>query len=277
MTKFNLISDCHLNFGDLELPGGDVLIMAGDILEAGHLRLADNSKKDVFMADRYRRFLNDELKKYSHVIYVCGNHEHYGNVYDDTFVRLRKELPAHAHLLEAESFQIDDVHIFAGTLWTNFHRANPMTIQVVEGAMNDFHVIKVDGDSAKVSTGYGGHYYTNRFTAQLALKIFNDTVGKLKAFCAEHEDDKVLVVTHHSPSELSVADMYKDDHHMNGAYYSRLEELILDRPCIKTWVHGHMHTFNDYKIGECRVISNPRGYIGYEVIANSFKPFEFEL
>ena len=77
----NLISDIHLNFADLTLPGGDVLILAGDAMEAGHLRKADNDKKNTFLADRYRRFINEELIKYRKVIMIAGNHEHYGNQY----------------------------------------------------------------------------------------------------------------------------------------------------------------------------------------------------
>ena len=60
--KINLISDTHLNWADLELPGGDILIAAGDIMEAGHFRRADNAKKDTFLADRYRRFIREEWK-----------------------------------------------------------------------------------------------------------------------------------------------------------------------------------------------------------------------
>ena len=29
--------------------------------------------------------------------------------------------------------------------------------------------------------------------------------------------------------------------------------------------HGHVHHTSDYNVGQCRVISNPRGYPGYEV------------
>ena len=68
MMKINLVSDMHLNFQDIEMPGGDVLIMAGDIMEAGHLRKADNAKENVFLADRYRRFIKEELVKYRKVV-----------------------------------------------------------------------------------------------------------------------------------------------------------------------------------------------------------------
>lgn len=45
MPKFSLCSDLHLNYSNLVLPGGDVLILAGDIMEAGHLRRADHRNK----------------------------------------------------------------------------------------------------------------------------------------------------------------------------------------------------------------------------------------
>jgi Icc-related predicted phosphoesterase len=51
---------------------------------------------------------------------------------------------------------------------------------------------------------------------------------------------------------------------MNGGYASNLENLILDNPQIHAWIHGHIHQRQDYQIGGCRVVANPRGYQGYE-------------
>ena len=275
--KINLVSDMHLNFADIELPGGDVLIMAGDIMEAGHFRRADNAKKDTFLADRYRRFLAEEMPKYREVIYVMGNHEHYNNSYDDTPDRLRRELPDNVHFLEQEGVQIDDVWFFGATFWTDMNRGNPTSMQVIKQSMSDFRVIKF-GHGIKMDSLYGDSYYTNSFTPAYAASVFKDTVNKLRVFLDEHKDDKVVVVSHHAPSSMSIDPMYKDDHHMNGAYYSDLSELILDNPQIKTWVHGHMHNQSDYMIGDTRVLTNPRGYLGYETIANTFDPgFSFEV
>lgn len=277
MTKFTLVSDMHLNFGDIEMPGGECLIMAGDIMEAGHLRRADNAKKDTFLADRYRRFIKEELSKYTRVIYVLGNHEHYNNAYQDTFQRLQAEMPMHVEMLEGTSTKIDDVHIFGGTFWTDFNRGDPITLHTCENSMNDFDCIRHD-TGMKITTAYGGSYYTNKFKPAFVKGIFHETVEKLKQFCIEHANDKVLVVGHHAPTELSIDDMYKADYHMNGAYHSRLGEFILDNPCIKAWVHGHVHCKNDYMMGDhCRVMSNPRGYLGYEAIAHNFEPLMFEV
>jgi hypothetical protein len=65
---------------------------------------------------------------------------------------------------------------------------------------------------------------------------------------------------------------------MNGAYSSSLDDFIMDHPQIKTWVHGHMHDAVDYMIGTTRLLSNPRGYKGYEEQADVFDPgFYFEV
>jgi Icc-related predicted phosphoesterase len=270
--KINLISDCHINFEDLVLPGGDVLIMAGDIMEAGHLRQADNAKKNTFIADRYRRFCNEELIKYRKVLYVCGNHEHYNNSYDDTHDRLAKELPDNVHFLEAEGVQIEDVHFFGGTFWTCMNKGDPISMSVLKQSMADFSGAIKFGTGVRIDTLYGDSYWTNKFTPQYAKGVFHETVEKLKQFVEARPNEKIVVVSHHAPSPQSVAPHYKQDFHMNGGYHSYLDEFIMDHPQIKYWFHGHMHDPVDYMIGSTRVLSNPRGYKGYEPQADVFDP-----
>jgi len=276
--KINLVSDMHINFQDINLPGGDVLIMAGDIMEAGHLRLADNAKKNTFIADRYRRFINEELIKYRHVIYIAGNHEHYSNSYDDTHDRLKRELPDNVHFLEAESIKIDDVWFFGGTFWTDMNKGDPITASVLKQSMADFSGSIKFGHSIRVDTMYGDSFYTSKFTPAYAKGVFHETMEKLKTFLEAHPDEKVVVVSHHAPTELSVNEYYKNEFHMNGGYHSRLGDFILDHPNIKVWCHGHMHDPVDYTIGTTRVLSNPRGYKGYEHQAEVFDPnFSFDV
>jgi hypothetical protein len=67
----------------------------------------------------------------------------------------------------------------------------------------------------------------------------------------------VLVVTHTAPSIKSIAALYKDDL-VTAAFASKLEQLASG---VKLWVHGHTHVGSDYRLSDCRVVNNPRGYI----------------
>lgn len=277
MLKVNLVSDLHLNFEDLHLPGGDVLILAGDVMEAGHLRLADNVKKDTFIADRYRRFINEELTKYRRVFYVAGNHEHYHNGYSDTHDRIRRELPDHVTMLEAESVEFEGVHFFGGTFWTDCNKSDPITMSTLAQNMSDYRLIK-HGDSVRIKTAYGGEYYTNKFTPSYTVGVFHSTVEKLKQFLKDKENEKVVVISHHAPTPLSCDPYYKEEYHMNGGYFSNLSDFIMDHPQIKYWVHGHTHQRCDYMMGSTRVLCNARGYSGYEPSAENYDTtFGFEL
>lgn len=270
--KVGLVSDLHINVQDIELPGGDVLIVAGDTLEIGHLRLAENTGRNVFLADRYRRFINEEFAKYNRVIYICGNHEYYHGYYDTSRNALKAELPSNVHFLENESVELDGVHFWGATMWTNMHGGNPLTMETVQNGLNDFRLIKFEHSHQK------NGYWTSRFTVHDAIREYNYSVQQLKSFLADHQDDKVVVVTHHAPSALSVNPKYKEDYHLNGGYHNHLEDLIMDNTQIKYWVHGHMHDPVDYTIGETRVLANPRGYAGYEHNAEIFNPgFTFEV
>lgn len=273
MPKVNLISDIHLNVEDLVLPGGDLLILAGDALEIGHFRLAENTGRNVFLADRYKRFINEEFRKYWRVIYICGNHEHYHGYYDTNHEKLQSLLPDNVHYLENQSVELDGIHFWGATMWTDCHGRNPLTMETVQNGMNDFRLIRYEHGQQL----YNGAW-VNKFTVHCMLKENAYSVQQLRNFLADHRDDKVVVVSHHAPSALSVNPKYKDDFHLNGGYHNHLEDLIMDNPQIKVWCHGHMHDPVDYMLGETRVLANPRGYKGYEHQAEIFDPgFTFEV
>jgi Icc-related predicted phosphoesterase len=68
-------------------------------------------------------------------------------------------------------------------------------------------------------------------------------------------------MTHHAPTYLSIVPGYRDSQ-LNYLYCSNLEDLIFEtQPDV--WVHGHTHASVDYDVGKTRVVTNPRGYIGY--------------
>ncbi len=57
---------------------------------------------------------------------------------------------------------------------------------------------------------------------------------------------------------------------MSCMYATNLEDFILDTSPV-AWFHGHSHDAMDYRIGNTRVTSNPRGYLGHEAQAMSWQ------
>lgn len=261
--NIQLVSDLHLNFGDLILPGGDLLIMAGDIFEASDWR------KTASIAARYDRFCDQELTKYSKILYVFGNHEHYGGDYSKTTITIGDNLPPHVTVLENSYVEIDGIRFWGATLWTDMDRNNPVAIQAARGGLNDFSHIKW---KRKVTQPTGHSYWTSEFTPQATAQIHRES---LKALTKSLQDRiPHWVITHHCPTHMSIPSYYRDST-INHCYYSDLSNIILDHPHIKQWVHGHTHEQADYMVGTTRVTCNPRGYYGYENSAEHYQPFTF--
>lgn len=269
--KVNVISDLHLEFDDLALPGGDVLILSGDVCEAKNIK-ADSYDPNGIMfdferanrrPDRYIRFFKEECAKYRHVIYVMGNHEHYGFRYDKTYSQLLLNLPDNVRLLEKEYTEIDGILFIGATLWTDCNKGDPITMNDLRHSMNDYRI---------VSNYYKdqGQYF--KLTPEFTYREHKLSLAYIKKTLELNPNKKVVVVTHHSPSKQSIKPRYQGDYHMNGGYSSDLEQFIIDHPQIKVWTHGHTHDTFDYTVGECRVICNPRGYVGYEERAHEFDP-----
>ena len=72
----------------------------------------------------------------------------------------------------------------------------------------------------------------------------------------------VVMITHHAPSPQSFNNGYREES-SKPFYVNDLESFINKNSNIKYWVHGHIHETNNYQIGECNVVSNPRGYYKY--------------
>lgn len=251
--RVNVISDLHLEFADLVLPGGDVLILSGDVLEAKNL------KPDT----RYTRFFQEECTKYRKVIFVMGNHEHYGYKFNKTYNTLKAGIPDNVHLLEKEYVEIDNVVFVGATLWTDCNKQDPMTIVRLQHGMNDYRVI---------TNHYKDKDLYYKLTPAVTIQDHLDAKRFISETANKFADKPVVVVTHHSPSKQSIKPRYQGDFHVNGGYSSDLEEFIADHPNIKVWTHGHTHDMFDYTVAQCRIICNPRGYEGYEEQAKLFDP-----
>lgn len=276
--KIAIASDLHLEIGDLYLQntvGADVLVLAGDILLANDLH--DHPKPEVpyppqiiktlgsrqRKAQEYRDFISNCASQFSHVIAIAGNHEFYHGKWVESIQTLRNEYGAYpnVHFLERDIFTLDDVTFVGGTLWTDLNKQDPLTLHSVGDMMNDYRMIRND------SLGY------TKLRPAHTVSRHRDTLSYFKSVIDDRKDSKIVVVSHMAPSFMSIHEKYRHDKLLNGAYYSDLSEFILDRPQIKTWIHGHVHTDFDYLVGDCRVVCNPRGYVGYERPSQEEDPY----
>lgn len=269
--KISLVSDLHLENGYQELPGGEVLILAGDVSEVRDFkkefhqtRLTDRKPGNLKWFD----FFYHECAKYDRVFYVMGNHEHYHGRFDKTYDELKSILPNNVRLLEDEHEEYNGVLFVGSTLWTDCNKGNPLTIHNVKYSMNDYRIIK-------------NHYLNTdiycKLTPEYTIGVHRKSRGYIQTTLQQNQHLPIVVITHHGPSFMSINEKYKNQSDLNGAYVSDLSDLILDHPNIKFWVHGHLHDAVDYMIGDTHVVSNPRGYFGYEDTSNFNPSFTFEI
>ncbi len=226
--RFAIYSDLHLEFADWTPPklDVDVVILAGDIaVGCAGLPWA-------------RRTFGDNVR----ILYVTGNHEPYDGSslagIDRRFREVSKDYSI--DYLQNNSVIIDGVHIAGTTLWTDFDGQNPLAMFRVQGALNDYRRI----------VGPGG----TKLLAQHTLDMHAEAMKFLTTVAGE----ATVIITHHAPSITSVHSKYVGNI-INAGYYSSLDAFVrFASP--RLWVHGHIHQAKDYKIGDTRVVCNPRGY-----------------
>ena len=279
--KISICSDVHLEFGDLDFENTEsaqVLILSGDICVAQDIARRDMATE--YRSNRYHEFFQRCAERFEHVIYIVGNHEHYNYDFTKTIPHLRDVLSylPNLHIMEKQSLDIGDVTFLAGTLWTDMNREDPHTLHSIRDYMNDFRCI-TNGAKETHFRGSDGAFHTrvSKFTPEDTVEEHKAMLEFVNTAIAARPDRQYVVVGHHSPSRLSTAAQYANEHMVNGAFSSDLDEFILDHPQICLWTHGHTHHEFDYQIGATRVVCNPRGYDGYEQQAIDWKLMTVEL
>lgn len=275
--KLALASDVHLEFGDINLTNdesADVLILSGDIMIAqdlhDHPEGSDNGVNlgtRQLSAQRYRDFLKRCSEAFPHTIYIAGNHEFYHGKFHSSLDDLRNECLKfpNVYFLEDQVKKIDDVTFIGCTLWTDMNKGDPLTLHSIVHSMNDYRIIREDSKE-----------FTKLRPAHTMAR-HRRSMDYIRTIIEGKFIEKFVVVGHMAPSFQSIHEQYRHDKEMNGAYASDLSDFILDHPQIKIWTHGHTHHPFDYMIGSTRIVCNPRGYIGYEAQAESFKLQYLEL
>ena len=232
MMNIQVISDVHLEFGHFDIPTQDcdVLIAAGDI-GVGTEGLEWLQTLEI------------------PVIYVAGNHEYWGfEINDLNSVLSDVSKGSNVHYLEKSSVKIDGVRFIGCTLWAEFKDCDEEQLHELESIMNDFRYIFLDEDL---------------ITAEQLIKLNQNSIKWLEKELSKPHEGPTVVVTHHAPSLKSWAS--ETDDYIKYAYCNELEPMLKDKE-INLWVHGHIHSSSDYKKHGVRVVCNPRGYKGYQLV-----------
>ena len=249
---YTVMSDLHLEFAPLVLPGGNTLFLAGDVCVADYLREKRTDAASLKHKKLVKKFFFDECAKYNRVFYIAGNHEHYHGMYGDTHDILREFIKdSNVQFLDNETAELEDgVMLWAGTYWTDFNKDDWFARDAAKHGMNDFYVIHKHEPPMNPYRLNPSHLVDEN---KLALE-------NLKTTLATYPNHKFIVMTHHCPSMMSSHPRYRGDL-LNYAYCNTtIDNWIADTPQITHWLHGHTHDSWDYLINNCRVLCNPRGY-----------------
>jgi predicted phosphodiesterase len=236
-----ILSDLHLEVWrenapaihpDLSRP--DVVVLAGDI---------DQPERALAWAERKFAGLP--------VVYVSGNHEAYGRTWEGALRELARQGrdSSNVRLLDRGEAAIGDVRFLGATLWTDYELFGKETkeaaMAAAEPVMLDYRRIGMEDGAPRMMTPAD------------TVRLHRADLAWLEERLARPFAGRTVVVTHMSPSMRSVAPRYAEDL-VSAAFASRLEALA-ERADL--WVHGHTHDSFDYRIGRCRVVCNPCGYI----------------
>ena len=249
--KIQYCSDLHLEFknnlrylNNFKIkPLGDILILAGDIIE-----LVDGFEKHAFL-----KYCSDNFKL---TLWCPGNHEYYYNSKLNKFGKsCNEKIKDNLYLINNNVFKYEDVNFVLSTLWSDIPEYKKI---MFKDLIHDFDIIKYDVDS---------HYKDLLVTPDILTDLYKYSVDSLKLFFSNlKENEKNIVVTHFAPSRFCNSEFNKSNS-INEYFVSNLNDLILDNTeKISHWIYGHTHYNTDsYKIdnllGNTRMITNQLGYV----------------
>jgi len=248
--KIQLLSDLHLEadpgWQATPLPGADVLVLAGDI---GSYQADSKITGDDFGLERFSPLRGWPVP----VIFVPGNHEYDTLDFDAGHARLRDCCERLGMTwLERESVVMRGVRFVGTTLWTDFDAlaarepaARQLKAREKACRAANYYLKKT------LTTRHGEPWLADGLREQaLACQRW------LRGALAQAHEGSTVVVTHFAPS-LHSADPRYGLVPGTAGFCNDLDELL---PLADLWLHGHLHTASDYRVGRCRVVANPLGY-----------------
>ena len=229
--RIRIYSDIHLEYAPFTPPvsDADVVVLAGDI---GNGAAGIEWAKEAFRQP---------------VLYLSGNHEYYEGEFDSVQAAMRAASGGPVELLDCSQAVIDGVRFLGCTLWTDYSLApegeRPAVIEDARRVNPDFQLIR---------------YGARAFAPEDAIALCTRHRAWLVAALSEPFPGKTVAITHFAPHPRSIAPAYVG-HRANPGFVLNLDEAM-GRAAL--WIHGHTHTFFDYRVHGTRVVCNPRGYPG---------------
>lgn len=233
--RIAVLSDLHLSVQPIPFPAvaADVLVLAGDIA-------------------RPARAMQWAQATQVPTLYVAGNHEFFGSDLISAPSALRElARGTRIRILERSQWHWRGVRFLGCTLWSDF-RLDSSTerrdagIAQASQLLRDFSHIKLAPD------------FEDRFTPAASQLLFMQSVAWLEECFAQTHEGPTVVVTHFAPTKLSIHPRFAESP-LNACFVSELRENIVRwQPAL--WIHGHTHDSFDYRVGNTRVVCNPRGY-----------------
>jgi predicted phosphodiesterase len=237
--KIQIASDIHLEFNDnyykifddLE-PTADILVIAGDL--SPFYGYYDNRiYRDSGTVEKFIEWAKPKWKK---IIRVTGNHEYWRNpIFEKTY----KHTQGNFITLDQGIVKFGDVTFICATGWGTFKMPDEEWLRKLH--FIDYELI--ENMDFKMYKALGMKH----------RKFIMDSVRKATG--------KVVIVTHHMPSQQLIDDEFKkyvDSNPFFAMDYDNFLEKYQDK--IDCWIYGHSHRFRDEVINGVRTVRNPFAY-----------------
>lgn len=245
VVRLQYMSDLHLEAFDLydsfEIPRvAPILLLAGDVGRLGSY-------------DKLLRFFQRQCNVFERVLYVLGNHEHYG-LTRQRCLELAKQLEEESSLmgrltlLDRTRVDLDDgITLLGCTLWSH---VPDQSKDVVSTKISDFkgHI-----------SGWTVDDHNCEHERDLSW-----LQSEIEQLAKETPRRSVVVATHHAPSIPGTS----SERDCNNAWSSAFATELIDgsiqqwegHQMISHWIFGHTHHCCQYMRQGVKVLANQHGY-----------------